>query len=148
MTEVKGLSWGIKKSFLGYLESLPDCLIAKNEGVTRNNETGEFEFPFHTRTELDSGGYRLEFKGDLRIQAHGGMLLVIFMNPWLTVDDSGAELSVIDLMHWPDTSKREVLGRSNVHTGKEYPLTLAPEAVETFNNVYQPGEPLDPVHLF
>lgn len=144
------LAWGIKKSFLGYLESLPDCVFAENDGASRDPHTGLFQFPFHRRVELDEGGYRLEFSGDIRIKAHGGMLLVILMNPWLKISERGVELSVVDLMHWPDTSQRELIGHSPLMEAPgdaEFPLVLAESAVETFNNVYQPGEPLDPVVL-
>lgn len=141
------LSWGIKGSFLRYLESLPDCRIAMNDGVHRDSTTGDFMFPLSECVDLASGGYRLKFSGDLRIQAHGGMLLVIFMNPWLTVTDAGAELCTIDLMHWPDTSKREILGLSTETTGPEFPLVLAKQALGTFNNVYPVGEQLAPARL-
>lgn len=141
------LSWGIKRSFLDYLESLPDCVIATNDGAYREDSSGVFVFPYVGRTELRGGHHRLEFNGDVRIRAHGGMLLVIFMNPWLTFTDGGVELSVVDLMHWPDTSRREVLGVSDLVQGTEFPLTLAESALETFNNVYPAGVPLDPVKL-
>lgn len=141
------LSWGIKRSFLGYLEGLPDCMIATNDGASRNGSSGEFRFPFARRTELSGGDHRLEFEGDVRIKAHGGMLLVIFMRPWLTFTDGRVELSVVDLMYWPDTSRREILGTSETTQGTQFPLTLADTALETFNNVYQAGEPLDPVRL-
>lgn len=155
MTEPYQLSWGIKRSFLRYLESLPDCAIATNDGATRDGESGEFCFPFMAKTELDENSYRLEFSGDARIKAHGGMLLVIFMNPWLTFTESSVEFSVVDLMAWPDTSQREVLGVSplgastepEASVATEFPLRLAESAVETFNNVYQAGEPLEPVKL-
>lgn len=143
----RDLRWGIKDSFLGYLESLPDCRIATNEGAVREGSGGAFRFPYVRRTELNDGGYRLEFNGDVRIQAHGGMLLVIFMAPWLTIRPEGAELSVVDLMHWPDTSQREVLGISAETEGPDFPLRLAESALETFNNVYPPGEALAPVRL-
>ncbi|AGN17746.1 hypothetical protein J433_00790 [Corynebacterium glutamicum MT] len=151
--ETTALAWGIKKSFLGYLENLPDCMFAENDGASRDPDTGLFQFPFQRRVELDEGGYRLEFSGDIRIKAHGGMLLVILMNPWLEINERGIELSVVDLMHWPDTSNREVIGHSPITVApenlrsQEIPLILAESAVETFNNVYQPGEPLDPVVL-
>lgn len=141
------LSWGIKRSFLGYLESLPDCIIATNDGAYREESSGTFVFPYVGRTELGGGHHRLEFKGDVRIRAHGGMLLVIFMDPWLTFTDGRVELSVVDLMHWPDTSRREVLGVSDLVQGAEFPLILAESALETFNNVYPAGVPLDPVKL-
>lgn len=144
---ITNLSWGIKNSFLNYIESLPDCRIATNDGSFRDEQTGAFVFPYTGRTELDGDDYRLEFAGDVRMQAHGGMLLIIFMNPWLTFSENGVELSVVDLMYWPDTSKREVLGTSGAAEGSEFPLALTASALETFNNVYQAGEPLAPAKL-
>ncbi|MCS5478136.1 HtaA domain-containing protein [Corynebacterium sp. YIM 101645] len=141
------LSWGIKRSFLGYLESLPDCLITTEGGADRDEASGAFRFQYARKTELDGGGHRLEFNGDVRIRAHGGMLLVIFMNPWLSFTGSRVELSVVDLMHWPDTSRREILGISENTDGTEFPLNLAESALETFNGVYPAGEPLDPAIL-
>lgn len=145
--DVLKLFWGIKPSFLRYVKSLPDCLITTQDGARQDSRTGEFIFPLSERKELTNGGYSLEFSGDVRIKAHGGMLLLIFMNPWLTLTDAGTELSVIDLMHWPDTSKREIIGRSLESTGTEFSMRLAEQALETFNNVYPAGEPLAPARI-
>lgn len=147
MSTGEHLAWGIKSSFLGYLESLPDCTIGTGGGAWRDAGTGRFHFPLAQRVELDDDGVRLEYSGEVRIQAHGGMLLVILMNPWLSIGAGRTEFSTVDLMFWPDTSHREVLGVSGITSGTEFPLTLAESAVETFNNVYPAGEPLDPVFL-
>lgn len=149
----RDLAWGIKPSFLSYLEGLDDFVTVTDDGVYRDESSGAFIFPFASYAELPGGGVRFEFKGDLRLKAHGGMLLVILMNPWLTMTDEGAELSVVDLMAWPDTSRRETIG---VPAGKpeklgdgvlEVPLQLAASGVEMFNNVYPAGTDLSPARL-
>lgn len=144
------LAWGVKTSFLAYLQGLEDLQITTNDGV-RVNETGDlFTFPFAASTELSDGRRRLEFDGDLRLKAHGGMLLVIFMKPWLEITPDGAELSVVDLMAWPDTSRREVIAVSTEEyrfaesSDFEIPMQLTAAGVETFNNVYPPGAALAP----
>ena len=147
MTPVGHLAWGIKSSFLSYLESLPDCTVSTLDGAWRDATTGQFHFPLEQRVDLSDGGVRLEFRGDVRIQAHGGMLLLILMSPWLSIGTDRTEFSVVDLMHWPDTSHREIMGVSGTTSGPEFPLTLAESAVETFNSVYRAGEVLDPVIL-
>jgi hypothetical protein len=147
------LAWGIKPSFLSYLDGLGDSAIMTDGGVRRDESGEDFVFPFTGREELPGGGVRLEFGGDLRLKAHGGMLLVIFMNPSLTLTSEGAELSVVDLMAWPDTSRRETIAVSagepnNLENGTlEVPLQLAANGVETFNNVYPAGTTLAPARL-
>ncbi|MFH5824556.1 HtaA domain-containing protein [Georgenia sp. AZ-5] len=149
----RDLAWGIKPSFLSYLDGLGDSRIVTNGGVHPGEPGDAYVFPFVARTELSGGGVRLEFGGDLRLTAHGGMLLVIFMNPWLTMTPEGAELSVVDLMAWPDTSQRETIGISagdHQESGNgvlEVPLKLAASGVETFNNVYPAGTELAPARL-
>jgi hypothetical protein len=83
------------------------------------------------------------------MRAHHGMLLVILMDPWLTETEDGIELSVVDLTAWPDTSRRQVLGRGPAVPGLlagegpvSVPLELAAESVELFNDVYPAGTPL------
>lgn len=151
---LQNLSWGIKVSFLSYLEGLDDFAVVTNDEVRRDESTGAFVFPFAARTQLPGGGHRFEFRGDLRLKAHGGMLLVIIMNPWLTMTHEGAELSVVDLMAWPDTSRREAIGIStknpedHVNNGVlEVPLQLTAAGVEMFNNVYPAGTDLAPARI-
>jgi hypothetical protein len=147
------LGWGIKPSFLSYLDGLGDSVTVTNDGVSRDESSGAFIFPFDAYTELPGGGFRLEFRGDLRLKAHGGMLLVILMNPWLTMTHEGAELSVVDLMAWPDTSRRETIGVSAGNPEEhgngvlEVPLQLTANGVEMFNNVYPAGTDLSPARL-
>lgn len=147
------LAWGIKPSFLSYLQGLEDLLVMANDGATASEHGDVFNFPFAARTDLPEGGMRLEFTGDLRLKAHGGMLLVIFMNPWLTLAPEGAELSIVDLMAWPDTSRRETIavsseGYSYAGNGDiEVPLQLTANGVETFNNVYPQGSMLAPARV-
>jgi Htaa len=149
----RNLEWGIKSSFLSYLDGLGDSVTVTNDGVRRDVSCDTFIFPFDAYTELPGGGFRLEFRGDLRLKAHGGMLLVILMNPWLTMTHEGAELSVVDLMAWPDASRRETIGVSTGNPEErgsgvlEVPLQLTANGVDLFNNVYPAGTDLSPARL-
>lgn len=147
------LTWGVKSSFLSYLDGLEDSSVVTNDGARRDAQNGPFVFPFVSRKQFSSGELRFEFSGDLRFKAHDGMLLVIFMRPWITITPRSAELSVVDLMKWPDTSYRETLGFNTNEPGEpdngvlEVPLKLSGPGVETFNNVYPEGTELAPANL-
>jgi hypothetical protein len=146
-----GLQWRVKESFVEYIRSLPDGHIVPFGGAEECRSEGgaaEWRFPYRGHQRLRAG-LQIEFGGELRMRAHHGMLLVILMDPWLTETESGIELSVVDLTAWPDTSRRQVLGRgpavNGLLTGEgpiSVPLELAAESVELFNGVYPAGTPL------
>lgn len=146
------LSWGIRTSFMRYLHAIEDFKMGAADGASINDSADEFSFPGSTQTELANGGVRLEFSGELRLQAHGGMLQVILMNPWLSFTPNGVELSVVDLMAWPDTSRRETIAVSPAEVAavplpREIELVLTATGAETFNNVYLEGTPMLPAKL-
>lgn len=148
------LVWGVKDSFIHYVRDLPDGLIAPfgSAQTIPSAVTDEWLFPY-AGNEADGTGVRIRFEGELRIRAHHGMLLVILMNPWLTFTETGVVLSVVDLVAWPDTTKRQVLATGpSVSPGPEntevsVALSLTEEAVDLFNGVYAPGTALAPARL-
>jgi len=150
------LVWGVKDSFVEYISSLPDGVIAPFGGAEEYPQAGhkEWLFPF-TRQETEGGSVRIEFGGELRIRGHHGMLLVILMTPWLTFSGDEAALSVVDVAAWPDMTQRQVIARGPVTWGSDttgnadvqVSLSLSDEAVELFNEVYTPGTSLAPARL-
>jgi hypothetical protein len=145
-----GFQWRVKESFVDYLRSLPDGHIVPFGGAEEcgSGDAAEWRFPYRGQRRLPAG-LQIEFGGELRMRAHHGMLLVILMDPWLTETEDGIELSVVDLTAWPDTSRRQVLGRGPAVPGLlagegpvSVPLELAAESVELFNDVYPAGTPL------
>ena len=150
------LVWGVKDTFVGYISSLSDGVIAPFGGAEEYLPAGgnEWLFPF-TRQEAEGSSLRVEFGGELRIRGHHGMLLVILMTPWLTFSGDEAALSVVDVAAWPDMTQRQVIARGPVsresdttgNAGAKISLSLTDDAVELFNEVYAPGTALAPARL-
>lgn len=148
------LHWSIKDSFLAYFHALPERKIELFDDASLEEQTGCLVFPFAGQQATSDGAVtRIEFSGDVRLQAHGGMLLVILMKPWIEISGNNIALSFVDLMAWPDTSRREIIGTlideiievsDNV---LEIPVKLTTNAVEIFNNVYPAGTAMAPVRL-
>jgi hypothetical protein len=147
------LEWAVKGSFVGYVCSMPDGSIDAIEGTGCRPQGNSWSFAPSPSEPAGAGGL-LRFSGELRFRAHDGMLLVILMDPWLTVTDEEVELSVVDLTAWPDRSRREVLARGPAlkagalsASSVSLPLVLAETAVDIFNVVYPPGTALAPAIL-
>src|SRR5512134_1772276 len=71
-----GLSWGIKRSFVDYIASLPDGSVSATDGAT---VSGTSLFCFSPETsdyDVARGTGVLRFRGDVRLAGHHGMLLV------------------------------------------------------------------------
>lgn len=148
------LHWSIKDSFLNYFHALPDGKIELFHEASLEEQTGCLVFPFAGQQTTSEGATtRIEFSGDVRLQAHGGMLLVILMKPWIEISGNNIALSIVDLMAWPDTSRREVIGTSTdkiievSNSVFEIPVELTENAVEIFNNVYPAGTAMAPLRL-
>jgi hypothetical protein len=150
-----GLSWGVKGSFTRYVDSMPDGRYGAGRGAT---ETGGGIFFF----ELDdASGYDptaregiVKYRGDVRYKAHGGMLFVMVVDPWLEFHGDAAWLTVVDAERWPDHDHRITLatlrpdeqGSRGLPTGwRCFEARLSPKGVEVFNEVYPVGEVLEPV---
>lgn len=147
------LVWEIKRSFVSYIRSLEDGKIVSRDGVELAAEPDVgWRFPF-VRERQEGPVRTLEFRGELRISAHGGMLLFILMDPWLSFSGDEVVLSVVDLMRWPDMSIRQTLanGSSHLKTVSEsrqgISLQLAAGAEELFSGVYPAGIDLAPAFL-
>ena len=152
--ETKSLRWGIKDSFIAYLDSLPDASFRVEGGARETVIDGrrEWVFPF-VDSEEGPSFTQLNFAGELRISAHGGALLVVLMRPGLRLMPDRAELSFVDLMRWPDTSQRELVGEgagvdpsTDAHD-VSVPLRLTVNAAEIFNGIYPAGTAMAPVIL-
>lgn len=146
--------WEVKPSFISYIRSLEDGEIVPSDGAepAAAPDVG-WRFPF-VRERQEGPARTLEFRGQLRISAHGGMLLLILMDPWLTFTGDKMVLSVVDLMRWPDRSVRQALGigptPAKTVPGSGLPdirLQLAAGAEELFNGVYPAGTDLAPAFL-
>lgn len=152
-----GLSWGVKRSFTRYIDSMPDGRRGAGYGAT---EAGDGVYFF----ELDdASGYDLalcegviKYRGDLRYKGHGGLLFVMVVDPWIEFRGVTAVLTAIDAEHWPNRERRIELATltpagcaaSRLPRGwGQWDAGLTPAGVEVFNGVYAVGEPLEPVRF-
>lgn len=94
------------------------------------------------------------FQGDVRLVGHAGLLFVMLKDPWVEFTSDGAVLSVVDVEHWPDTSRRMPLATlepvapvttQTLRVWSDVPAKLTEQGVELFNEQYAAGQPLDPV---
>jgi hypothetical protein len=149
--------WGLKTSFLHYLTRQPGFRIQTGYGAGRL-DTGEFFFSFVESSSFDretlSG--RLEFEGLAQLRAHGGMLDVQLINPWLTMAGGTGMLSVIDRTQPAHLDARRDLvqvqlptpttdGETLMWSGA--PTRLVDAAVGVFDDVYPAGEPFDDISV-
>ena len=153
-----GLRWGIKTSFIAYVQRMPDGRAWVGEGAVPVSEN-EFVFPPVEAGTRPAGNGATDrfwaFGGDIRFTGHFGMLFVRIAFPVLTLRDGRAELTVA--------------GQSEEEPAERVPLVTlrleaepAPEGIEMwsgtdvrlteagaalFNDVYQAGEAFEPLML-
>ncbi len=148
------LIWGVKQSFRNYVEGSGGAIDA-GMGAART-EDGAFAFPAapgETLT-LDADGRpqgRGGFVGEVRFQAHGGMLSVFLADPALEIGPTGAFLTVADS---PERTRRLPLAKLDLaamSTGDDGELviaaTMSMEGWQVLGDHYQPMTPLDPVRV-
>ena len=151
-----GLRWGIKSSFLDYVARTPGSQSSVTSGALTTSKR-RYYFPLATN-EYDppSGQEILKFSGDVRFAGHFGMLLVVFIDPWVTMDRAGGTLTFADPDHYPDVSKRLPMldlapatwaDNQGMRYWPNIATSLRPEAMEFFNNVYPAGEVFDPIDI-
>lgn len=92
------LQWGVKQSFRNYVAMTGGT--TEVGGGAQTTEDGAFVFAAADGgLSLDADG-RLQgrggFLGEVKFQAHGGMLSVFLADPAIEVDDKGAALTAAD----------------------------------------------------
>ncbi|TFC70953.1 hypothetical protein E3O45_15475 [Cryobacterium sp. TMS1-20-1] len=150
-----GMVWGVKASFLGYLLRMPGSRQKTCFGAGEL-DTGEFYFSLEDDSSFDRLTMTglLKFRGLVELRAHGGMLNVQLINPWLDISVRQTVLSVIDRAQPVDSDDRVELvtvampapttdGETVMWSAAE--TYLVDTAVPIFNDVYRPREPFDPI---
>ncbi|MBT9473741.1 MAG: HtaA domain-containing protein [Pseudomonadota bacterium] len=152
--QTTSLSWGVKQSFRNYVEATGGVTQA-SDGAARDADGG------FTFTALAGGDLHLgadgklqgtgKFQGELRFEAHGGMLSVCLVDPAVEVDADGAALTVADS---PARTRRLEIARldlSAMTPGEAgemiIPTALSMDGVQLLGDHYPPRTPLDPVRL-
>ena len=152
-----GLTWGLKRSFIRYISTLPDGGHQETDGASLTDGSS-FHFAPAPGATYDpaTGTGILTFRGDVRLTGHHGMLFVMVADPWIEFRDGAAVLSVIDSRHWPDRDTRLPLATlapaapSVSDAGlvwAETPAHLSEAGQAVFNDQYGAGEELDPVFV-
>ena len=148
------LSWGVKQSLRAYV-SLAQGVIEASQGATRADDGG-FIFPAVTgegltRAADGSPEGLAAFGGEVRFEAHGGMLKIFLADPIVEIGPAGATLSVADS---PARNRRVDVARLDLAAatiGDDgawiIPATAARDGWQVLGDHYPPSTPLDPVHL-
>ena len=144
-----GLRWAVKRSFVDYVQRMPDGRAAVADGA-KGVEDGQVLFaPDPTvAPPTDDLDRFWAFSGQVWFDGHAGLLFVQVKAPWIALRGDTAELSVdagtegrltlVTLRVEPAPSPAEGV---EVWHGTEVALHAA--GVELFNEVYPPGEPFE-----
>jgi len=145
-----GLRWAVKRSFVDYVQRMPDGRAAVADGARPLPDNQILFAPDPSVAPPTDGLDRFwAFSGQVWFDGHAGMLFVQVSAPWIAVRDGTAELSVADtgnggrltlvtLRLEPGPAPADDL---QVWHGTEVALTAAGSGV--FNDVYPPGEPFE-----
>jgi Htaa len=148
------LSWGLKQSFRAYVEAAGGT-IETGEGAERAAD-GVFVFAAGPGEGLKLGvDGRPEgvgrFVGQVRCEAHGGMLKVFLADPSVEIGPAGAVIAVAD----PAARDQRVelaqldLASATIEDGGEMVIQtkLSRDGWKVLGDHYPPATPLDPVRL-
>lgn len=154
-----GLTWGIKRSFVKYLSYLPDAAVSAAAGADIVDGSFFNFAPDGGDFDPSTGLGTLQFKGDVRLSGHGGMMRVRLLNPRVTVTATGTELGVSD--HVSDRPARiptalpvlaELSGGTPLLTeGRllwlDLMTRLSADGTGVFNDQYPLGQEMDPLFI-
>jgi hypothetical protein len=148
------LAWGVKQSFRAYVEAAGGT-IETGGGADRDPD-GAFIFAAAPGDGLRLGADgRLEgvggFVGEVRFDAHGGMLKVFMADPAIEIGEGGAVLTVWDT---PSRTKRVALAQLDLAAmtaddggALVIPTTLAKDGWQVLGDNYPPRTPLDAAQI-
>jgi Htaa len=148
------LSWGLKQSFRAYVESAGGT-IETAEGALRAAD-GVFIFASAPGDGLKLGADgRPEgvgrFVGEVRCEAHGGMLKVFLADPSLEISPAGAVVTVADTKardRRVELAQLDLAAATGADDGEwVIPAKLARDGWQVLGDHYPPSTPLDPVRL-
>lgn len=149
------LEWGLKQSFRAYVEGAGGS-IEIGEGA-RPTDDGVFAFPaapgdMGLAFSVDGkpeGTAR--FIGEVRFEAHGGMLKVFLADPAIEVGPNGGVVTVADSAARDRRVTLAMLDFDGARAGEGgelvIPTKLAMDGWQVLGDHYPPMTPLDPVRL-
>lgn len=147
------LIWGVKESFRRYVEATGGVIEA-SDGAERGAD-GAFRFAATPDSSLrlaaTGGGGTGIFRGEVRFEAHGGMLSVRLADPILEVGPTGAVLSMIDRQAGDlrvEIARLDLTAATtNGEDGIALPAALTSGGSQVLGDHYPPTTALDPVRL-
>lgn len=135
------LEWGLKNSFIAYLEALPDGRIEEHNGATRRGDV----FVLPGRQQVGDNSFA--FTGTIHFYGHHGVLDVTLDNFALErsgnravvyAEVSGVRIPVAKL------SEVEAGDRTVLHSES---VTLTDDGAAVLGGVYPPGASLAPLTI-
>jgi hypothetical protein len=149
------LEWGLKQSFRAYVEGAGGS-IATGEGTTRTAD-GAFVFgaaPGDAGLTIGPDGKPAgagRFLGEVRCEAHGGMLKVFLADPAVEIGPDGGVLTVAESPGRDSRIALAVLDLDAATTGDDgalvIPAKVSMDGWRVLPDHYPPMTPLDPVRL-
>lgn len=147
------LSWGVKQSFRSYVEATGGVIEAA--GGAERRADGAFSFSLAPGGDLRLGEDGKPqgsgaFQGQLRFEAHGGMLSVKLADPAVQIGAAGAALTIAD---GGAGGRRLEIAKLDLDAitidGGEIviPAALSMDGSRVLGDHYPPGTALDPVRL-
>ncbi|WP_332764742.1 HtaA domain-containing protein [Phenylobacterium sp.] len=151
---VSALSWGVKQSFRTYVEAAGGAIEVR-DGAERA-EDGSFTFAAAPGGDLrlDADGKlagRGAFLGEVRFEAHGGMLSVCLADPILEIGPAGGVVTVADSSardYRLEVAQLDLGAMTSGESGEiVIPATVSMHGSQWLGDHYPPRTPLDPVRL-
>lgn len=140
MTGTVELAWGVRASFLAYIEALRDGSVSVADGAQRDADG--FRLPGR---RLDAGEYA--FEGSLHFFGYAGALDVTLRDLRVHVDgDSGALTAAVAGLRIPLAAiagPRSDAGGTTVFSE----VTFTDDGAALLGGVYSAGTPSDPVTI-
>lgn len=149
--QARALEWGVKQSFRNYV-AMSGGTVETGGGVERSAE-GTFIFVAAPGADLarDAEGRlsgRAAFVGEVRFEAHGGMLRVAVVDPAVEFGPEGAVLSAADGERRVEVARLDLAGQAAGEDGAiVLPALLAMAGIFLLGDHYPLNTVLDPVRL-
>lgn len=162
--ESGSLDWGVKDTFVRYMESpASGGSISVTAPATRTSG-GPFHFPLSgTGTATGTTTFAVDFGGAVRFDAHGGVLDFTITEPRvsrsgnsgaLIVDAKSKDQETGEMISYDDITMAELnfsgidaTSSGNTVTFADVPATLTEAGAPAFGGFYQAGASLDPITL-
>jgi len=148
------LTWGLKQSFRAYVEAAGG-VIETAEGAERDAD-GAFVFQAAAGEGLTLGADGKpegvgRFVGEVRCEAHGGMLKVFLADPSVEIGPAGAVISVADTKARDRRVELAVLDLAAATIADDgawvIPAKLSRDGWQVLGDHYPQSTPLDPVRV-